>query len=160
MGRGLARGKPRAGWGLAGVRGEGATEGRRWSRSALDCRPPRGPELQEALRCADAVIPAAPPSPSGRAFLGLWIEFPAFWQGWRRGWGFMAVSANRKAYLREPLSLDRGPVCPPTPTANPDGLSRWRIMEELLPRTLKYSGSAMVTRATGDTGFTGQLIST
>lgn len=72
----------------------------------------------------------------------------------------MAVSANRKAYLREPLSLDRGPVCPPTPTASPDGLSRWRIMEELLPRTLKYSGSAMVTPATGDTGFTGQLIST
>lgn len=59
----------------------------------------------------------------------------------------MLVFANREKYHREPLSPDRGAGYP----RSPDGVSRWRIMEELLPRILKHSGSPVVTRAIGDT---------
>lgn len=64
--------------GLAGCPAQqGATEGRQGNRAHWAGRPPRGPELQEALLCAGRRCSrSAAIALSVQRLLGLWIEFP------------------------------------------------------------------------------------
>lgn len=161
VGRGLARGNPVLGGGLAGVPPPSGGRQRGGGVSAAHCTAGHPAVLSSRRRCG-ALTPLSPRRRHRPLVAPSWacgLRVPCLLAG-------MAAGVGLRGGVREQEGLpsrtpEPGPrAClPPSPTASPDGISRWRIIEEPPPCTLKYCGSPMVTRATGDTGFTGQLIS-